>query len=101
MDEGNALGRFELPILDRAFKADPYRVYEALRGTGKSVIPVRLPTGVEAWLVIGYETARRLLNDARLSKRPAGTAASGNEPQLHPLFRHLLMLDPPEHTRLR
>ncbi len=95
--------RIDLPILDQRFKANPYPFYEGLRGQGRTVVPIRLPTGVEAWLVTDYDEARRLLNDARLSKhavnfegRPEDAGAA-----LHPLFHHLLTQDPPEHTRLR
>ncbi|MGA7799292.1 MAG: cytochrome P450 [Gammaproteobacteria bacterium] len=93
----------EMPVLDGRFKANPYPFYERFGTRGRSVVPVRLPTGVEAWLVIGYAEARQLLKDPRLSKgaphatarsNPSGTAS-------HPLFRHLLTLDPPDHTKLR
>jgi len=87
----------ELPVLDPAYKADPHRLYARLREEGRSVVRIRLPTGVEGWLVTGFEAARTVLCDARMSKcspaRPTTPA--------HPLFNHLLTLDPPEHTRLR
>ena len=86
--------RIDLPIFDAAFKANPHHLYSILRDAGHSVVPVRLPTGVEAWLVIGHEAARQLLNDPRLSKRTL------HRP-MHPVFDHLLTMDPPEHTRLR
>ncbi len=91
--------RIDLPILDRDFKANPYPFYASLRNQGRAIVPIRLPTGVEAWLVTDYDAARRLLNDARLSKDAAQAGEAGVLP--HPLFHHLLTLDPPEHTRLR
>ncbi len=63
--------------------------------------------GVPVWLVTGYDDVRRLLVDPNLSNDPrnAGPAAravpwiaAGNETAL---TRHMLRLDPPEHTRLR
>jgi vitamin D3 1,25-hydroxylase len=85
--------RVDLPILDPRFKADPYPLYDEWRRAGHELVPVRLPSGMDAWLAIGYDTSRRLLEDPRLLKGPVRLP--------HRLFRHLLMLDPPEHTRLR
>jgi len=84
----------DLPILDPGFKSDPYSWYDRLRQTVGPVARVRLPTGVEAWLVTSHADALQLLNDVRLSKRSPGSPA-------HPLFQHLLTMDPPDHTRLR
>jgi cytochrome P450 len=90
-------GRIDLPILDPAYKADPYRLYARWRRQGRVVVPIRLPTGVEAWLVTGFAEARALLADPRLSK--CAPRAAPDQP--HALYRHLLSVDPPEHTRLR
>jgi len=87
----------DLPVLDPAYKADPHRLYACLRAEGRTVVRIRLPTGVEAWLVTGDAAARTVLAGPGLSKHPPdrrGAAA-------HALFTHLLTLDPPEHTRLR
>lgn len=89
--------RIDLPVLDPAFKADPHSRYAEWRAQGRTIVPIRLPTGLEAWLVIGHDAARELLSDPRLSK----VAPDGGGPPAHPLFRHMLTLDPPEHTRLR
>ena len=87
----------DLPVLDPAYKADPHRLYARLREDGRSVVRVRLPTGVEAWLVTGFAAARSVLADSRLSKRSPSRSTTA----AHSLFSHLLTLDPPEHTRLR
>ena len=71
--------------------------------------PLRRGTleGVPVWLVSRYEDVRRLLADPRLSNDPlnAGPAARAvpwiQADSPHPLVRHLLRIDPPEHTRLR
>ncbi len=44
----------------------------------------------------GCQLARKVLNDARFSKRRPRDDGS-----THYLYRHMLTLDPPEHTRLR
>ena len=99
--------RFELPIFDQSFKSDPHGFYAGLRDSGHSVAPVRLPGGMEAWLVTSHSAARLLLADPRLSKNSANAAPPKGAPRAparvrapHSIFRHLLMLDPPDHTRL-
>jgi cytochrome P450 len=96
----------DLPILDARFKATTYALYDRLRDY-HAVVAIRLPSGIEAWLVTTYAASRMLLNDARLSKdarhlqAAQATAAGDARETSHPLFRHLLTMDPPEHTRLR
>nr|WP_246204068.1 cytochrome P450 [Streptomyces tailanensis] len=60
---------------------------------------VRMPDGQELWLVVGFEEARAALADQRLSKDLAQIGASSLDQEL--LGPHLLVSDPPRHTRLR
>jgi cytochrome P450 len=67
---------------------------------------VRLADGHLAWVVLGYDAARRALGDPRISKdmlaalAEAGDVVAGGLPG--PEFsRHMLNVDPPDHTRLR
>jgi cytochrome P450 PksS len=60
------------------------------------------------WAVTGYDAATEALLDARLSVDPRAALPPedvarlpGGEPEFRPLFRNLLSLDPPDHTRLR
>jgi cytochrome P450 len=67
---------------------------------------VRLADGHPAWLIVGHEQARAALNDPRMSKdMHAALARSGKvvaEGLPGPaLARHMLSVDPPDHTRLR
>ena len=67
---------------------------------------VRLADGHPAWLVLGYDAARQALGDPRISKDMlAALAADGDvvaEGLPGPEFsRHMLNVDPPDHTRLR
>ncbi|WP_329056901.1 cytochrome P450 [Streptomyces sp. NBC_01453] len=83
------------------FTADPYPVYEELRARGP-VHRVRLPKSAddgEAWLIVGHEEARAALTDPRLVKSPAKLSFSGLDEEL--IGTHLLIADPPHHTRLR
>jgi cytochrome P450 len=67
---------------------------------------VRLADGHPAWVVLGYDAARQALNDPRISKdmlaalEDNGDVVAGGLPG--PEFsRHMLNVDPPDHTRLR
>ncbi|MBT2385104.1 cytochrome P450 [Streptomyces sp. ISL-11] len=81
------------------FARHPHRVYAELRERGP-VHRVRMPEGALAWLVVGYEEVRATLNDPRLSKdwRSASEAIGLTPVASGP---HMLILDPPHHTRLR
>jgi cytochrome P450 len=90
---------------DQATADDPYPVYARIR-EGAPVRRLLLSDGSPAWLVCGYEEARRALTDPRLSKNllRVEAARGGVVPPglLHPLTAyHMLSTDPPEHTRLR
>ncbi|MEV6426496.1 cytochrome P450 [Nocardia sp. NPDC051463] len=52
-----------VPLHAPEFAADPHRVYQELRRKYGSLAPVTLAPGVPATLVIGYNTAVRILND--------------------------------------
>ncbi|MEU6572380.1 cytochrome P450 [Streptomyces sp. NPDC046805] len=83
------------------FRRDPHPVYARLRELGP-VHRVRFPARDrhhESWLVVGYEEARAALADPRLVKdgRRVGTTFLDEEL----IGRHLLVVDPPQHTRLR
>ena len=84
---------------------DPWPLFAAVRDLG-AVHPVTLADGHDAWLVVGYEEARIALNDARLSKDMHAALATGGgvvaEGLPGPSFaRHMLSVDPPDHSRLR
>ena len=84
---------------------DPFPLFATVREQG-AVHSVTLADGHAAWLVVGYEEARAALNDPRLSKdMQAALATSGGvvaEGLPGPaLARHMLVVDPPDHTRLR
>src|SRR4051812_26496228 len=89
-----------------AFDRDnPFPLFGEVRELG-SVVPVTLADGHDAWLVVRYEEARAALNDARLSKDMLAALATGSgvvaEGLPGPAFaRHMLSVDPPDHSRLR
>ncbi|WP_280414970.1 cytochrome P450 [Nocardia carnea] len=50
-------------MYDAAFAQDPHAVYQQMRAGGRSLVPVLLAEDVPATLVIGYDTAKQILND--------------------------------------
>jgi cytochrome P450 len=96
-----------VPLMGCPYKSNPYPLYERLRADGP-VHPVLFPSGVQAWLVTGYDAAHAALNDDRLGKnhdrgndRWRARASIMPEPQHSQLQVHLLHQDPPQHTRMR
>jgi cytochrome P450 len=84
---------------------DPFALFADVRRRGP-VQPVTLVDGHDAWLVVHHDQARAALNDPRLSKDMhaalVGNAAVVSEGLPGPAFaRHMLTVDPPDHTRLR
>src|SRR5262245_45928454 len=84
---------------------NPFPLFAEVRAKGP-VHAVTLADGHAAWLVVGYDEAKLLLNDTRLSKDMQAAFASGGEVLAEGLpgkafARHMLAVDPPDHTRLR
>jgi cytochrome P450 len=70
------------------------------------VQPVRLADGHSAWLVLGHDEARQALNDPRISKDMVAALQDNGDVVAEGLpgpefSRHMLNVDPPDHTRLR
>ena len=84
---------------------NPFPLFAEVRELG-AVHPATLADGHDAWLVVRYEEAMAALNDSRLSKDMHAALATGSgvvaEGLPGPEFaRHMLTVDPPDHTRLR
>ena len=84
---------------------DPFDHF-AERRASCPVQPARLADGHGAWVVLGYDAVRHALNDRSISKDMV--AALAGDPDVvaeglpGPAFsRHMLNVDPPDHTRLR
>ncbi|MFH8223986.1 cytochrome P450 [Streptomyces sp. NPDC018057] len=90
----------DLAEYGEGFRTDPHSVYAELRALGP-VHRVRLPPpeSYDTWLVVGHEEARAALADPRLAKGVAGFEIRPVEEEA--IGRHLLIADPPHHTRLR
>ena len=88
--------------LDPAFIADPYPFYHRLR----EAAPVfKTPQGF--WLLSRYDDVALALRDRRFGKDFAGNIERRygpgrmSEPAIANLALTMLVLDPPDHTRLR
>ncbi|UNS99653.1 cytochrome P450 [Streptomyces tubbatahanensis] len=95
----DADGIVDLAALGEEFVRDPYPFYAALRERGP-VHRVRIPEGALAWMVVGHDAARAALADDRLSKNWANAAPEAGANSVSSGY-HMLIADPPDHTRLR
>lgn len=94
----------EFTPLDRDFTQEPHSVLDRLRAEGP-VCRATMWGGVPVWLVTGYEEAKALLADPRLSK-DNGKLMTLFPPQHNGAFQseynfNMVQSDPPDHTRLR
>ena len=91
----------EHPRLDSPrFKANPYPVYARLR-TEAPVYRTKVAFWLPAiWIVTRYDDVVTILKDPRFSKDYI-RAYPWIPPSLRTMFRNLLSIDPPDHTRLR
>ena len=99
-DTSVAWGGWEPPVRD-----DPFPLFADVQAQCP-VHRVRLADGHEAWLVVGHDAARQALSDARLSKDMVAALDGDRDVVAEglpgPAFsRHMLNVDPPDHTRLR
>ena len=85
-------------LFDGAFWNDPYPAYAALRDAA----PVRRldQPGGAIWLVTRYEDVRAAFTDPRLAKDWRYTLPVG-ERDTAPGSPMMILMDPPDHTRLR
>ena len=83
-------------------QADPYPIYARLRRLGPAVAGPG-----DALVVCGYRECSALLREPRLRKNPgrlleaSGFADWRQRPALSLMFESMLMINPPEHTRVR
>ena len=88
-----------------AIRDDPFGHFAQARARGP-VQRVRLADGHRAWVVLGYDAARQALSDPRISKDMLAALAEDGDVVAEGLpgpefSRHMLNVDPPDHTRLR
>lgn len=87
-------------LLARDIKSDPYTFYAHLRATD----PLTYVEGLDTWLLTTYEDALWLFKDPRFTKdrrKLPEFEEKQDESWGTFVMRNLLMVDPPDHTRLR
>src|SRR5580704_3424640 len=88
-----------------AIRDDPFGHFAQAR-TLCPVQQARLADGHRAWVVLGYDAARQALNDPCISKDMLAALQDNGDVVAEGLpgpefSRHMLNVDPPDHTRLR
>jgi cytochrome P450 len=88
-----------------AIRDDPFSHFAEARDRCP-VQKARLADGHPAWVVLSYDAARQALNHPRISKDMLAALADNGDVVAEGLpgpefSRHMLNLDPPDHTRLR
>ncbi|MYY07165.1 MULTISPECIES: cytochrome P450 [unclassified Streptomyces] len=61
-----------VPLWGPGFQTEPQVVYRAMRRDHGPVVPVELPGGFPAWLVVGYRELHRVTSDGELFPRDVG-----------------------------
>ena len=88
-----------------AIRDDPFGHFAEARNQCPVQL-VRLADGHPAWVVLGYDGARQALSDPRMSKDMLAALEDNGDVVAEGLpgpefSRHMLNVDPPDHTRLR
>lgn len=83
-----------------SFKRNPYPHYARLRAESPVYCATLAAWLPRIWVVTRYDDVVKILRDDRLSKNYID-AFPWLPPALRPMYRNLLTLDPPDHTRLR
>lgn len=65
-------GASAVPLSGPAFHTEPQVVYRAMRSEHGPVVPVELPGGFPAWLIIGYRELHQVTSDGELFPRDVG-----------------------------
>ena len=97
-DIASLMGELAAP----AGQADPYPIYRRMHALGEAV---EAPDGTV--VVTGYRASSAVIRDNRLRKSPGSVLTAAGypdweaRPSLRMLFGSMLMLNPPNHTRVR
>jgi cytochrome P450 len=97
-DIASLMGELAAP----AGQADPYPIYRRMHALGEAV-----PAPDDTVVVTGYRATSAVIRDNRLRKSPGAVLTAAGypdwerRPSLRMLFGSMLMLNPPQHTRLR
>jgi cytochrome P450 len=88
------------------FKRNPHPIFEELRDS-QPLFKFALPNSINAWMVTRYEDVQEILKDNtrftkdRLAVFSPEAALLATPPAMQLFNRHMLLTDPPDHSRLR
>src|SRR5262245_18523164 len=99
------------PILEESSRANPQAIYDQMRQYDPVYPPTGLMTGNTFWFLTNYEDVVAALKDQRLVRDTRKNLPPGHFQRIfgdddgtsmwEAINRHMLYLDPPDHTRLR
>jgi cytochrome P450 len=103
---GGSSMKLEFDLFAPDYKRHAYSLYAELREKAP-VYKVKMPNGLDGWLITRYKDALSALKDDRFIKR--GRTVLGEErfkkmmvtEESEYLIEHMLAMDPPDHSRLR
>ena len=105
------LEKLEVDFLAPELLRNPHPTLARMRESAPIYHVQHMEFGAYPWLVTRYEDSINLLNDERFTKDDARIPRKGERGSLSPddymmeaagaINRHMLTLDPPDHTRLR
>lgn len=96
-------------IWDADVRQNPHALYKTMRENDPVTLAIGPVSGNRFWFFTRYDDVQAVLKDQRFGKDtrrlPGDMALKFNPPDEDPVFaavnRHMLNLDPPDHTRLR
>lgn len=94
-------------LISQETKRDPVAFSTSLREKGSLIYLTSILDLGEGWIVTGYDDAAAILKDFRFIKDPLKTSLLGSPKEtsfvikMLSMRRDLLVIDPPDHTRLR
>lgn len=94
------------PVFDAATRANPQAIYNVLREEEPVYRAIGPLSGRPFWFITRYEDCVTILKDPRVGKEfwnklPTGVAYWEPDDRSTSVDKHLLNIDPPDHTRLR
>ena len=98
-----ATGITQYDVLDPAVRWDPHPIYAKLRADAPVYKTRYYEMGAQSWLLTRYDDCEMLQSDPRFTKNYGriNPATDYRNSPMVAINRHMLSVDPPDHTRLR
>ena len=98
-----ATGITQYDVLDPAVRWNPHPIYAKLRADAPVYKTRYYEMGAQSWLLTRYDDCEMLQSDPRFTKNYGriNPATDYRNSPMAAINRHMLSVDPPDHTRLR